>query len=451
MEPREQEELFADDQRVEITDLPGYERARSGAPRFQRTLRQLWKYRLFQATGLFFLLLFCLALLLNGAPSLRSFVLTDIVGINPTPTSAAGPNISLFYVNAAPPWGVLTIDGKKLARLPDPATGLPLHLGPGSHRLIWQAAPFPTQSCVLSVPSHPTDTCQATETSQTPDQHLAWIVSFQNSMLTLPKEQQRALNTQIQQILDGFQASDIVQPGEQFVEVTASGDGPQPQFPIGVANQPLRATLHLTLDSEGTANACAGGGITVNACMVNEQRCGGLCTQGSEGTSWDVLAVVRTSWTYTTLDGRVVAANMADAEAGAALIEHVLALTIRWDGTNWHVQAAPQFFNGPIPCVAAADDASISNNFGTTPFQAFDWHYVPAPNIAAGCLIALTSISNGGPSPTPSSQLLYLHRFGIFIAINRLAQEYNASLPHPTPYELNLAHQLATQAQIAFS
>ncbi len=451
MEPREPEEPFADDQHVEIVDLPGYERPAANAPRLQRTLRRFRQHRLFQATAIFILILLCLLFLLNGAPGLRSFVLTDILGANPTPTSLRGPNIDLFYVNAAPPWGALTIDGKTLARLPDPAAGVPIRLGPGSHHLIWRAAPFPTRSCVISVPSLRADTCLATETSQTPDQHLAWIISFQNSMLTLPKEQQNALNAQIQQILDGFQASDIVQPGERFVEITASGDGPNPQFPIGVANQPLRATLHLTLDSGGTANACAGGGITVNACTVNEQRCGGLCTQSSEGMSWDVLAVVRTSWTYTTLDGRVVAANMADAEAGAALIEHVLALTIRWDGTNWHVQAAPQFFNGPIPCVAAADDASISNNFGTTPFQAFDWRYAPASNIAAGCLIALTSITNGGPSPTPNSQLLYLHRFGIFIAVNRLAQEYNPYLPHPTSYELSLARQLAAQAQIAFS
>lgn len=450
MEPREPEESLTDDQHVEITDLPGYERTKVGTPDLQKTLRRLWQHRLFQLAGILVLIVFCLALLLNGAPGLRSFVLTGVLGINPTPTSVTGPEIDLFYVNAAPPWGTLSIDGKKLGRLPDPAAGLPLHLGPGSHRLIWRAAPFPTQSCVISVPSLPTDTCLASETAQTPDQHLAWIVAFQNSMLTLPKEQQDALNTQIQRTLDSFQASDIVQPGEQFIATTASGDGPQPQVPIGAASQPLRATLHLTLDSEGEANACTSGGI-INACTINEQRCGGLCTQGSQGSDWNVLAVVRTSWTYTTLDGSVVAADMADAAGGTALIEHVLALAIGWDGANWHVLAAPQFFNGPIPCIAVADDASISNNFGTTPFQAFNWRYVPASNRAAGCLIVLTSITNGGPSPTASSRLLYLHRFGMLIAVNRLAQEYTPSLPHPTPNELNLARQLAAEAQISFT
>ena len=450
METREPEESLVDDQHVEIVDLPGYERAKAGKPRFQHTLRRLWQHRLVQVAGILVLVLFCLLALLNGAPGLRSFMLTNILGVNPTPTSMIGPNIDLFYVNAAPPWGVLSIDGKGLARLPDPAAGLPLRLGPGSHRLTWRAAPFPTQSCVISVPSLSTDTCLATETSQTPEQHLAWIVSFQNSMLTLPKGQQDALNARIQQKLDGLQASELVQPGEQFVETTASGDGPDPRVPIGAANQPLRATMHLTLDSAGEGNACTSG-ETVNICTINEERCGGLCTQGSQGTAWNVLAIVRTSWTYATLDGRVVAADMADAEGGASLIEHVLALTIRWDGANWHVQAAAQFFNGPIPCVAAADDGSISSNFGTTPFQAFEWRYIPAPNIAAGCLIALTSISNGGPSPTASSQLLYLHRFGMFIAVNRLAQEYNPYLPHPTPNELSLARELAALAHISIA
>ncbi len=445
MEARKPEDQFIDDRGVEIVDLPGYERVKAGKPRFQDTRR-----RLFQSAGILILVLFCLVLLLDSATGLRSFVLTNILGVNPAPTSMIGPNIDLFYVNATPPWGVLSIDGNRQARPPDPAAGLPLRLGRGSHHLTWRAAPFPIQSCVISVPSLPTDTCLATETSQTPEQHPAWIVSFQNSMLTLSKGQQGALNTQIQQTLDGFQASDIVQPGEQFIETTASGSGPDPRIPIGVANQPLRATLHLTLDSQGAGNACTGES-TGNACTINEQRCGGLCTQSSQGTVWNVLAVVRTAWTYTTMDGHVIAADMADAHAGAALIEHVLALAIRWDGARWHVQAAGQFFNGPIPCVAAADDGSINSNFGTTPFQAFDWRYVPAPNIAAGCLIVLTSISNGGPSPTASSQLLYLHRFGMLIAVNRLAQEYNPYQPHPTPNELSLARELAALAHISIA
>lgn len=450
MEPREPEESFADDRRVEISDLPGYEQGRRGTPHLRGLLFRPGSRLLFQAAGLFALFLFCLALLLSSVPGLRSSVLTTLLDLHSTPTAGTGPQINLLYVNAAPPWGVLSIDGKQLVRIPDPASGRPLRLGPGTHHLVWQAAPFPTRFCAISVPSLPTDTCPADETAQTPDQHLAWIVSFANSMLTLPRAQQDMLNGQIQRTLDSFQASDLVQPGEQFAETTSAGSGSDPQPPVAVADQPLHATLHLTLDSQGVGNACTSGG-TVNACTINERRCGGLCTQSSQGVFWNVLAVVKTSWTYTTLDGRLVATDMADAQGSAARIEHVLALAIRWDGAHWHVQAAPQFFNGPIPCVTASDYAAISNTFGTSPFQAFSWRYVPAPNLAAGCLVVLTSITNGGPSPSAGSQILYLHRFGLFIAINHLAQEYNPLLPHPTPYELSLAHQLAAQAQIAFS
>jgi len=442
MEPREPENAFADDQRVEISDLPGYERHRPGALHWRGSLPAPGARRLFQIAGILALLLLGLALLLSSAPGLQ--------GRNAAPSSGVGPKIDLLYVDAAPPWGVLSIDDKPLAHMPDPASGLPLHLGPGTHRLVWRAAPFPLRLCTLSVPARSTDTCQADETAQTPDQHLAWIVSFTNSMPTLSGAERDALNLQIQRTLDSFQASDLVQPGEQFAETTALTSSASSQFPIAVANQLLRATLHLTLDSQGIANACTSGG-TVNACTINERRCGGLCTQSSQGFSWNVLAVVKTSWIYATLDGRVVATNMADAQGNAAHIEHVLALAIRWDGVRWQVQASPQFFNGPIPCVPASDDAAISDSFGTSPFQAFSWRYVPASNLAAGCLVVLTSLTNGGPSPGASSQILYLHRFGISIAINRLAQEYNPFLPHPTPYELSLARQLAALAQIAFS
>lgn len=442
MEPREPEDAFADDQRVEISDLPGYERHRPGPIHWRGFLPRLRIRRLTQIAGILALLLLGLALVLSSAPGLQ--------GQNSALPGGVGPQIDLLYVDAAPPWGTLSIDEKLVARIPDPASGLPLRLGHGTHRLVWRAAPFPLRLCTLSVPALSTDTCQADETAQTPDQHLAWIVSFANLMSTLPRAERDALNLQIQRTLDSFQASDLVQPGEQFAETTALTSSASPHSPIAVANQTLRATLHLTLDSQGIANACTSGG-TVNACTVNERRCSGLCTQSSQGLFWNVLAVVKTSWTYITLDGHVVATNMADAQGNAARIEHVMALAIRWDRGHWQVQASPQFFNGPIPCVPASDDAAISDNFGTSPFQAFNWRYVPASNLAAGCLVVLTSMTNGGPSPSASSQILYLHRFGIFIAINRLAQEYNPFLPHPTPYELGLARQLAALAQIAFS
>src|SRR5581483_1772994 len=143
MEARKPEDQFIDDRGVEIVDLPGYERVKAGKPRFQDTRR-----RLFQSAGILILVLFCLVLLLDSATGLRSFVLTNILGVNPAPTSMIGPNIDLFYVNATPPWGVLSIDGNRQARPPDPAAGLPLRLGRGSHHLTWRAAPFPIQSCV---------------------------------------------------------------------------------------------------------------------------------------------------------------------------------------------------------------------------------------------------------------------------------------------------------------
>lgn len=437
------EDLFAEDQNVEISDLPGDEQAGpvECRPRPERVRRR----RLFQLGGLLTIGALCLALLLRSIPDLGPFLFTSIFSPTPTPITSTGPDISLFYVNVAPPWGTLSIDGKRVVHPPDSESGQPLRLAPGRHLFTWRAAPFPTQSCTLSVPASLTDTCAARETSSAPHQELAWTISFWDSLATLSKEQQHMLTTQIQQALDRLQASDIVRPGEQFVDVTSSGDGSTPSSPIGIARQPLRATLNLTLDN---SSFCADRNAN-SSCSLNWQDCYTLCTSGGQGMSWDVQAIVRTSWTYTTLDGHVVTTNMADALGGAALIEHLISLTITWDGTQWYAQAAPEFTNGPIPCVSAEDNDTISTLFGTSPWQAFDWQYIPAANIAAGCLLVLTSIENRGPSPTISSQIIYLHRFGVFIAINRLAQEYDPEMPRPNAYEMSLVQEIMARAHLS--
>ena len=449
MEP---EEPFADDQDVEISDLPDDETGKQTWEKMRGKLRSLQprRWRLLQGVAIALLGGCLLFLLLRGTPGLNGSPFTSIFGPPPTPTAFNGPQSSLFYVDASPPWGILSIDGKRLARLPDETSGQPLQLAAGSHRLTWQAAPFSTQSCVISVPSSFTDTCTATESVQTPDRHFAWIISFRNSLDTLPQNQQNALGAQIQQALNGLQSSDSVHPGEQFVDTPLNSHAPVIPPPTMTARQTLRATLHLTWPGRFQGGTCMGGN-TPNSCEMNGLDCHALCTLDNQGqdNAWHVATVVATSWTYTALNGSIVAANATD-ESGEE-IDHLLPLTITWDGARWHVQAASQFINGPIPCVAATDQGTIGNTFGTSPFQAFSWNFVPAQNIAAGCLIVLTSLVNGGPSPTPNSQIIYLHRFGLFIAINRLAREYNSSAPGPTAYELSLARELAAQGHIAFS
>jgi hypothetical protein len=250
----------------------------------------------------------------------------------------------------------------------------------------------------------------------------------------------------IQQALDQLQASETVYPGERFIDTGANSGGP-----MNTARQELNATLHLTTDSNTSGSDACTGGDNIGSCKLNGQDCHVLCTQASIfPNTWNIVVLVQTSWTYTTQDGHVVATNMSDELGGARFLGHFLPLTIKWDGSNWHVQATQKFLNNsgfiPISCVSAADDSLISNTFGTSPWQAFDWRYIAASNPAVGCLLVVTAISSNGSSPTTSSQIIYLHRFGVSLAINRLAQQYNPEMPHPDAYELQLAKQIATRA-----
>lgn len=79
--------------------------------------------------------------------------------------SAARTRVSLapcatcFYFDPSIPWARVSLDGRPIAapQLGDPA---PLMLRSGVHTLSWQADPAPAQSCQLSVPSAPDDTCR---------------------------------------------------------------------------------------------------------------------------------------------------------------------------------------------------------------------------------------------------------------------------------------------------
>lgn len=447
MDSGETKDPFAEDQQVEITDLPGKARvAKTPSPvqAFPRLLRQR---RLLKIAGLILLGVLCMAFLFHNTPGAWLSLRSTIFGATPAP----GQYIDLFYVNAGPAWARLTIDGKSIANAPVEGQRPPLRLAPGTHQFIWKAAPFPIQRCSISVPSRNSDTCVSTETTSAPDDQRAWIVIFKASLLTLTNDARRALTTVILHVLSSLQDSATVHSGEHFIDTLNSSGGP-----INTARQELTATLNLTLDSNNNDSSCTGGDNLVGSCQLNGQDCYALCTQANSVPGyWNVAALVRTSWTYTNLEGHVVAANMDDELGGAAILDHFLPLNISWDGTNWHVQAGQGFLKGssqvPISCASASDEAALDNVFGSSSWQAFNWRYITADNLADGCLLILTSIQNNLPSPTTSAQIVYLHRFGVFVAINLLAQQYDPEMPRPDAYEMTLAQKLAGQNHLVIA
>jgi len=162
-------------------------------------------------------------------------------GPSPTPTPTLIPGENLFYITTSPAWGKISIDGHTVARLPEIGS-TPLTLAAGGHTIRWDAPPFSPQQCIVYVPPQGSTGGACSAYSAQPvrrgkDAGLqATVVSFTADSSMLPAAQYTALVNATQAFLNSLQATDTVQPGEQFVDLNAPRS-------IATASQPLRSTL----------------------------------------------------------------------------------------------------------------------------------------------------------------------------------------------------------------
>ena len=405
--------------------------------------------------------------------AVRGLVARFLVPPTPTPAQALYPGEDLFYVQADTVWGHLTVDGRGIPRLPIVGVTAPLRLARGQHELVWSAEPFLPQGCTLSVPpNYLIDTCVDHSTVQTHPGVSASIVEFQESLTTLAPDRRAALIQAVQKELDARQSTDIVQPGEHYVlaadSPACSRNGAQGYQCYATSNRPLRATLNFRLDANEASNEnCID--IQPGNCTLNYQNCrlfcGGPSTASSSTREWDVVAPVLSLWTFATMDGQVLARNVPDDSAfdyatGQTLDESLAQLRITWDSLNWHVAVSVNMdsqgsgFQGtgyfdPV-CAAMTQQVTplnppVAANGETLYLQ---WQFASGTLPAAGCLAVGTSKPEDGlTTPTPSHVttpvFYYLHRFGVLLAVNRLAQSDGLLLPLADAYEQELAQQLA--------
>lgn len=467
---------FAEDSRVELTDLPEQESgakqsgeggfspktpARRSFSRLQAFLFEFPRRRRgLEAMAIIGLAMLLLALLLGSSSDLRTSLVTGIFGHAPIPTATLPPGLDYIYVSGSPPWGKLTIDGQPIAHLPE-LGGPPFHLSQGQHYLTWRADPFLPQSCVISVPPDAVhDTCQR-QAAEPQLETSPQLVSFQADISMLPVIQQKALVALVQATLNTLQGTDIAYPGEQIAAVGIP--------PLQKIAQPLRATFRLQLDTTSQDSSCIFGQdrASISSCFLNGQDCHLLCTDGAPRTSlvdvpyWRVIGVARSLWTYTTLGGKVLAGNEPDGFGGTSGLEHLIPLTITWDGAQWHIVARGEFINGPISCASAQDDAAINGelpqqvNLRTYITDADTWQYLSGANTAQGCLVAIPLQPAGANPAMPvplrrTNTALFMYRFNTYLAVNKLAQNYAPDWPRPDAYELGIARQLAAQIRVSF-
>jgi hypothetical protein len=398
-------------------------------------------------------------LILGSSASVRDLVSGIFIRPTPTPLPTIAPGSDLFYVQGNPAWGHLFIDGHVVAQLPRISIDRPLRFSRGRHVLLWRADPFLSLSCTVSVPArYATDTCSYNESVQLDAGLSAWVITFSVSLASLPAEQHAALVQAVQAALDAQQSSATVQPGELYALALNDPECRGERLCYATARQPLKATLSFQLDANEASDAtCVD---PEPSCTFSYQNCHLFCP-GFESSSpavaeWDVLAPVRSLWKFATLDGRVLARDIPDSPGDYAtgqVIESLVPLGITWDSLGWHVSvsydasAQNSGFFDPV-CAAAQDEVQSFEPPGVVGEPVYlQWQFVPGPVPAAGCVALGAPKENAFTTATSTishSKLAYcLHRFGVNLAANEVAQRYWPYLPVADAGEQRLAQQLA--------
>lgn len=387
-------------------------------------------------------------------------------GANAVPTPTLVPGSNLFYVQTSPAWGDFFVDGQKLAHIPvDPSVDLPLQLSPGVHEVTWQADPFKQQCTIIVPPSISETKCLANEPVQVmkgPNKGLsAYLIAFTASFNDLTPAQQQPLFQAAQKALDMLQSSGTVQPGEQYADLNA------PQF-TATATTTLRATLRYQLDTNaGSSSPCAGQFVgELSGCSLSGQNCHLFCDidqaqpeQSIKATPnrWNVFGVINSSWTYTTLNGQVLAQNQPD-EVDNLGYEYLIYLYVTYSNGQWHVVT-----KNPDPkagFIVTAPSCEAANNLVTqTEYGVYSnisppsisngsvgWDTTYGANLAAGCLLnAIAQVPQNNPatpvpSPPPFAHCLY--RFGVLVALDSAAHSLWPTLPLADAYEQGIARSI---------
>lgn len=427
-------------------------------PRFSS--RRRWQLTITAAL----VILTVLVILATTAPA-RNLIVGVFIRPTPGPTSTLVPGVDLFYVQGSPSWGQLSIDGHLVAHLPVFQSEPPLRLSRGHHVLAWQAEPFLTQRCTVSVPPRFADSCPLHETVDLGSDLFAWVIRFSVSLDFLPGEQRVALVQVAQAALDAQQLTDTVRPGELYVlapQDPACKSAPGEPLCYAVAKQPLKATLSWQLDTDaGLGGPCASPEPGYG-CIIQGQNCHLFCTGStavsSSGREWDVVAPVRVMWAFATLGGRVLEHevpdnSLSDFATGAAVDEALMPLRITWDGLAWRVAADKDVhgsgYSNPACTAAQFEVQSLEPPPDASGNAVYlQWQFASSAVPVAGCLAEGTPHPKEGIIPTPTHAppfIAYcLHRFGVLLAVNNAAQRSWPGLPRADTYEKGMIQQLAT-------
>jgi hypothetical protein len=383
-------------------------------------LRERWaNRRTLGAVGTLAALIVIAALVLATVPNSQA-TLRALLHL-PTPGTSAAVGAGTFYATRTVPWGRLLSDGQQLAPLRDPdgADLFQFNLTRGTHMLRYDAPPFPSLTCRVSVPASPHDTCPLA----------SGPVLIRGSVPGAMAER----------TLDMGVSLDRLPHDEQVLLVKAAGSALSQQ--VGMT-QGLAGDHYLA--SDGTVASAPGPfhGALVYTLNLDTNRiapnmppkCVTLCEFGVYGPAqgyWPVKAHVTVSWRYTFADGAT--ATSLGVPQAVASSDILVALQVMWKG-QWQVTLATR---GEALCGFAFSAVSaVGGSASGIVGQPTSGMATGGQNLADGCFIDLSSGPEGG-----GTYLLY--RFGLLLAVNAPARQWFPTLPQANAHEQALAHQMA--------
>jgi hypothetical protein len=428
--------------------------------------RTTWQ-RLARAAPAIGAVLLAVVVLLGSFPSVRSDAALLLFGATPTPTPAIPPGDGVYYFDTSLPDTVVMLDDQ-----PVPLSSLgalrAVRLARGQHHLSWQAGPFPTQFCTVSVPSRAADTCPRMAADATGNSELpfARFLLLHETLLTLPSDQQHVLTAALQRAVANL--STTVQAGEVYW-TDAQG--------ITTASQPLRATLEvrpqLATTQSGASRLLRLCGITrsggaVRSCrnVFSLEDCAALCVLPFSTSSGDFLALVPVmlSWEYRTTSARLVArdrSTSSDPTQPTSDSAYPALFRITWDGTRWHaallsgpVLGAPIHVNYQQSIYYDdASDQQLDDDLACLPAMGAFYYggnaqrdaetevrFRSGPNPAEGCLVTVTTRDDQGNATTAR----FLMRFGVYLTVDADAQRMS---PYPLPMAGAAAREIASDLE----
>ncbi|WP_322480796.1 hypothetical protein [Thermogemmatispora sp.] len=374
-----------------------------------------------------------------------------------TAEQSTGANSAAYYLSVDLPWTRITVDGQPLSQRSVLAFASPLQLLRGSHLISWQAAPFREQSCTISVPPSPQDTC-LTSSALLHNREQIQVLWLRDRLSDLPFSAQQALLAALRAAWQPVAWSTTLEPGERYIDLNQTGY-------VGVVRpgQSLRAILRaeLVLDLSGRHTsylACQTGtpdGETGD-CPIREENCLQLCTlpawqwqpspvsADASPNDWHVVALATVSWDIVRQDGQPLALGQPLGLYSFAPEALPLAFTVRWTGSQWQARlltgpalSSTLWLDGKqVTLDPACVDAQHS-------FPSFDQtlvgsvqrvHFFSSVNPAEGCLMTFK---------VKGETAAFLERGGLLLAVNAVAQRLQPYWPVANAPEQALAARLS--------